>query len=79
MLLRKKSASLLIALLEKPYYVSELARRANVTFVYANNMCNLLKKKGLVKFDKKRKMKYVYLTEKGKKIAECLKKIDEVC
>lgn len=77
MFLKEKPASLLIFLLEEDMYLSKLARKSNVTYVYINKMMPLLISKGLVVKVQKGKYQVASLTEKGKELAKMLKEIKQ--
>jgi predicted transcriptional regulator len=71
--LKEKPVSVMLTLKQnKIIYVSELARKANVTFVYLKKFLPLLQQFGIVGIKKEGKKTYVYLTEKGLEIANLL-------
>ena len=78
-LLFKKAARILISLRDssKRWILSNLAKANNATFVYTSRIVNKLAKLGLVKSEKKGKVKEVKLTEDGQKIAEALSTVIE--
>jgi len=78
-LLFKKAARILISLRDssKRWILSNLAKANNATFVYTSRMVDKLAKLGLVKSEKKGKVKEVKLTEDGQKIAEALSTVIE--
>jgi predicted transcriptional regulator len=73
-LLFKKAAKMLISLRDssKRWILSNLAKANNATFVYTSKVVNKLTKLGLVKSEKKGKVKEIKLTEDGQKVAEAL-------
>jgi predicted transcriptional regulator len=78
-LLLKKAARILISLRDssKRWILSNLAKANNATFVYTSRIVNKLAKLGLVKSEKKGKVKEIKLTEDGQKIAEALSMVVE--
>jgi predicted transcriptional regulator len=78
-LLFKKAARILISLRDssKRWILSNLAKANNATFVYTSRIVDKLAKLGLVKSEKKGKVKEVKLTEDGQKIAEALSTVIE--
>ena len=75
----KKAARILISLRDssRRWFLSNLAKANNATFVYTSRIVEKLTKLGLVKSEKKGKVKEVKLTEDGQKIAEALSKVVE--
>ena len=77
--LKEKPSNVILAIkkMDKPMYVSEIARRAGVTYVYATHFLSILESIGLVSFSRRGKFKVVQLTEKGKNIAELIGALKE--
>jgi predicted transcriptional regulator len=75
----KKAARILISLRDssRRWFLSNLAKANNATFVYTSRIVEKLTKLGLVKSEKKGKVKEVKLTEDGQKIAEALSTVVE--
>jgi predicted transcriptional regulator len=75
----KKAAKILVSLRDssKKWIVSNLAKANNATYVYTSKIVAKLAKLGLVKSEKKGKVKEVKLTEDGQKIAEALSAVVE--
>ncbi|MGB9703796.1 MAG: DUF6293 family protein [Candidatus Micrarchaeales archaeon] len=73
-LLLKKAAMILVSLRDssKKWFLSNLAKANNATFVYTSKIIDKLSRMGLVKSEKKGKVKEVTLTEDGQKIADAL-------
>jgi len=53
--------------------VVDVARKINVIHNYALYIVNKLEEKGIIKSEKKRKERFIFLTKKGKKLQEVLK------
>ncbi len=72
--LKDKPALLLLKIKEaqKPIHISELARQAGVTYVYATSFLRMLESVGVVQFVKKGKLKIVELTDKGRALADAI-------
>ncbi|MEM4295762.1 MAG: winged helix-turn-helix domain-containing protein [Candidatus Anstonellales archaeon] len=71
--IKEKPASVMLALRQhQRLYLSELAKKSNVTFAYIKKFIPLLEQLGIVTISKERKKTYVALTEKGKEIAKLL-------
>ena len=78
LLLKVKPVKILLLLREdKEWYISELARKSGVTYVYTDYVINKLEKAGLIKTDKKGRKVTVKLTEKGLHIASIFEDIDQ--
>ena len=77
MFLKKKPSNVMIVLLDKDMYISELAKKADSTYVYVTNLVSSLVSKGLVEIIPKGKFRIARLTEKGREIALLLKKVKE--
>ena len=73
-LLHVKPARLLICLKneEHDWYISSLARKSGMTYVYATRVLRGFESKGLVSFTPRGKLKIVRLTDKGLKVANDL-------
>ena len=71
--LKEKPVAVMLALKQhKKMYISELARKATVTFVYLKKLLPLLQQFGIVVIKKENKKTYVYLTDKGIEIANLI-------
>ena len=69
--LKGKTAKLIVVLRKSsPIHISELARKAGVSYLYTTRSIEAWEKAGLVKVEAKGKKKEVILTEEGSKIAE---------
>ena len=77
MFLKKKPSNVLIALLEKDMYISELAKKADSTYVYVTNLVSSLVSKGIVEITPRGKFRIAKLTDKGREIAVLLKQVKE--
>lgn len=77
LLLRRKPVMLLIRLLraERPIYASIVAKDIECTYSHTVRILQELKKKDIVEFEKKGRLKLITLTKKGREIAECLEKL----
>jgi len=73
---RKKPVMILINLAKdgKLRYASVLSKEVDCTYSHTVRILNMLQKHGLVKFDKKGRLKTVELTGTGKEIAKELQK-----
>ena len=69
---RRKPALMLVALrkLSKARYGSVLAKEVDCTYSHAVKILQTLEELGLVKFEKKGRIKLIELTNKGEEIAE---------
>ncbi|MBT4165704.1 winged helix DNA-binding protein [archaeon] len=69
---RRKPALMLVALrkLSKARYGSVLAKEVDCTYSHAVKILQTLEELGLVKFEKKGRIKLIELTKKGEEIAE---------
>jgi predicted transcriptional regulator len=71
--IKEKPAAIMLALRQtNRLYLSELARKANVSFVYVKKFIPILEQLGIVVLAKEGKNTYVALTEKGKEISKLL-------
>ncbi|MEM4367275.1 MAG: hypothetical protein QW035_04070 [Candidatus Anstonellales archaeon] len=81
MFLREKRIKILLLLLnqEVVWYPSLIARKAEVSNLYANRILKLMFAKGLITIEsEKRKKKVVKLTDKGAEVAKTLEKLKEL-
>ncbi len=84
LLLRQKPAKILISLKtsKESIYATILSRETNCTYSHTIKILNVLQSMGLVKFDKKGRIKKVTLTDDGWDIAHNLealtKKFDQI-
>ena len=84
LLLREKPAKILISLKtsKESIYATILSRETNCTYSHTIKILNVLENLGLVKFDKKGRIKKVTLTDDGWDIAHNLealtKKFDQI-
>ena len=84
LLLREKPAKILISLKtsKESIYATILSRETNCTYSHTIKILNTLQEQGLVKFDKKGRIKKVTLTDDGWDIAHNLealtKKFDQI-
>ncbi len=71
LLFRDKQTRLILILAEakKEWYLSNLAREAGVTYIHTSRFIGRCKKEGLVDSESHGKLKRVFLTEKGRAIA----------
>lgn len=77
--LQERPAQILLTLSElKGPYISTIAKGADCTFAHASRTLKKMKKLGLVSFTREGRMKYVRLTEKGKRVAALLKDIKDI-
>ncbi len=74
---RRKPALMLVALrkLSKARYGSVLAKEVDCTYSHAVKILQTLEELGLVKFEKKGRIKLIELTKKGEEIAEHIDQI----
>lgn len=71
--IKEKPVAIMLALRQNQrLYLSELAKKANVTFAYVKKFIPILEQLGIVSITKERKKTYVSLTEKGKEMAKLL-------
>jgi len=77
LLLKKKPVKVVLLLREEgEWYLSELARRSGVTYVYIVYLVKEFAKYGLVKADRKGKKMIVKLTDEGAQIASVLEELN---
>jgi len=76
---RKKPALILIALKNnnRARYGSLLAKEVDCTYSHAVKILQSLEKFGLVAFEKKGRIKLIKLTNKGREVADNIKKIKD--
>ncbi len=74
LLIREKQAKILLTLRDasQTWYISNLAKEANSTYVHTCNFLIGCEKEGIVVSEKHGKIKMVKLTEKGMQIADHL-------
>lgn len=74
---RSKPALMLIKLRENqgPMYASSLAKSIDCTYSHIVKILNEIEKKKLINFEKKGRLKLLYLTKKGEDIADNIEKI----
>lgn len=76
---QKKSKLVLLALAQGgDKYVSEVAAEVKSTYAHTFNLLKTMEKGGILKAKKKGRIKYVALTEKGRRLAETLKDFEAV-
>lgn len=77
LLIRKKPVMLLIQLArsQKMMYTSVLAKEINCTYSHTVKMLSELRRKKIVNFERKGRLKFVKLTRKGKELAEALERL----
>ena len=73
-LFREKPVNLLIVLLhsKSKIYASVIAKEIDCTYSHVVKLLKILEKHDIVEFVKEGRLKYLSLTEKGKKLAEAL-------
>ena len=78
LLFRKKPVKLFAAMTkgeDDTRYVSVLAKKTDCTYSHTVKLLEQLKNLGYVEFEKKGRIKYVSLTEDGKKLANALSNV----
>ena len=75
--LKIKPANVMISLLERDMYISEVAKKADATYVYVTNLITTLVSRGFVKVTPRGKFRVISLTDKGRELAVLLKKAKE--
>ena len=81
MLFREKPVELLIKMnnsQNKRIYASVVAKEIDCTYSHVVKLLKTLKKSGIIEFEKHGRLKYLTLTETGRKIADHLFKIKEL-
>jgi DNA-binding MarR family transcriptional regulator len=84
LLLKDKQARIILMLAgsDKEWHLSSIARETGVTYIHTSRFVSRCEEKGIIGSEVHGKLKKIFLTEKGKKIAEDLKgiisKINEV-
>ena len=72
-LLHEKPAMMLVLLRRKEKnYATSLAKSTDCTYSHTMKILDVFEKNGLIKSEKKGRVRYIYLTEKGEKVAELL-------
>ena len=76
LILQDKPVNILLAIdnIEKPY-TSTIIKEVDTTFSHATNLLSEMEKFGLIRFLKVGRVKYVELTDQGKKIVRLLKNL----
>lgn len=69
LLLNEKPTFVLVTLTEGEKYGSEIAEQIDTTYAHTVKIIKQLKQKGLVRTEKDGRKKYVFLTEKGRELA----------
>ncbi len=80
MLLFKEKQLRLLSLLTRPnkeWHLSDLAKEANVTYVHTSKFIKKCEEYGIVASEKHGRVKRLYLTEKGNKIAKDIASVSE--
>ncbi len=77
LLLRDKQARILLALVDesREWYLTELAKTADVTYIHTSRFVGRCESSGIMESEKHGKTKRVFLTEKGKRIAQGIRGI----
>ncbi|MAH43324.1 hypothetical protein CL614_06450 [archaeon] len=78
---RKKPIKLLIALSkvdDASSFVSVLAKKTDCTYSHTVKVLDHFKEHGIVEFEKKGRIKYISLTEDGKKLATILQSAERL-
>ncbi len=77
LLFKDKQAKLILALADgtKEWYLSNLAKSANVTYIHTSRFVTKCEKVGIMSSEVHGKIKRVYLTDKGKEIANGISSI----
>ncbi len=75
---QEKSKLILLALINREKYVSEIAAEVNSTYAHTFNLLRTMEGSGIVTAKKDGRTKYVRLTPRGSKLADALLKFDEV-
>ena len=72
--MRRKNVEMLIALRDKnkKWYLSLLAKEADVTYPHAVQIAKKLEKAGLIRTVKEGRTRYIELTERGEEVAVAL-------
>jgi len=78
-MLYPKQVEVLLNITEKGnLYVSIIVKKVNCNYLWCSKTLRKFNKLGLVTFEKAGRIKYVYLTEKGKKLQSLYSEIKEV-
>lgn len=77
LLFKDKQARLLLTLFNtsKEWYISDLAKTANVTYIHTSRFIGRCEEAGMIRSEKHGRMKRLVLTEKGRDIAQGLASI----
>ncbi len=77
LLLKDKQARIILTLAgsEKEWHLSRIAKETGVTYIHTSRFVSKCEKKGIIGSELHGKLKKIFLTEKGKKIALDLKSI----
>ncbi len=75
---KEKQVKLITALIaEKEWHISDLAKEANVTYIHTSNFFNKCESLGITGSEKHGRIKRIFLTEKGREIAQGLSSISQ--
>jgi len=72
---KEKPVRVITLLREKPKYLSQLAKEADVTYPYITKLAKILVARGLISIETKGKFRVLRLTEEGKKLAALLEEV----
>jgi DNA-binding MarR family transcriptional regulator len=75
---QEKSKLILLALMDKEKYISEIATEVKSTYAHTFNLLRTMEDNGIVKAKKDGRTKYVRLTPRGSKLAEVLMKFESI-
>ncbi len=76
--IKEKPVRAITLLREKPKYLSQLAKEADVTYPYIAQLARILVAKGLAVIETKGKFRILRLTEEGKRLAALLEEVRKV-
>jgi DNA-binding MarR family transcriptional regulator len=76
---KEKQAKLLLALASSPkeWYISDLAKTTNVTYIHTSRFISRCEESGIVKVERHGKVKGLTLTDKGVEIASTIQNLIE--
>jgi len=78
LVLKEKPAKMLMALLGGSKYLSQVAREIGATYVHVKHLADVFLAKGIIQTERKGKMVYASLTEKGERMARLVESIAEI-
>ena len=79
-ILKEKQIKIILLLLkqEKNNYISDIAKLTGVSYVHVSRFLSACEDKKLISYEKHGRIKSIFLTDKGKEVANHIEKILEI-